>query len=269
MQKIQLDQVSKSLLTLFTPLDFNLAVASILSGNTPGLIYVDDPQQPTVALVRFKDRLYLAGSPAGELLDLELAQILSGEMLIRCQPAFILQVADPAWESHLPAILPNLSPEFCLRQHYICRQLAEPWQPLLPSAYQLRPVDASLLNTPDLAGMDNLRQEMVSERPSVADFLQRSFGVCLLFEGVIVGFCMSEYNLNGRCEVGVWTDESHRQRGLGKLMTLALVEGALQRGDHEVGWHCWADNLPSAALARSSGLVKQRDYPVYLYLLED
>jgi RimJ/RimL family protein N-acetyltransferase len=109
---------------------------------------------------------------------------------------------------------------------------------------------------------------MVSERPSVEDFLQRSFGVCLLYDETIVGFCLSEYNCAGRCEVGVWTAESHRQRGLGKLMSLALVEQALQRGLSEVGWHCWADNLPSAALALSAGFVLQREYPVYVYLLE-
>ena len=111
--------------------------------------------------------------------------------------------------------------------------------------------------------------EMVSERPSVEDFLQRSFGVCLLHDGAVVGFCLSEYNWAGRCEVGVWTAEAHRQRGLGKLMSLALVEQAMQRGYTEVGWHCWANNLPSAALACSAGFALQRDYLVYLYLLED
>ena len=183
--------------------------------------------------------------------------------------AFILQVADPAWEAHLEAILPCLEPVHGLRQYYACRQLARPWQPLLPPGYQLRQVDAALLDTPDLSGLDALRMEMVSERPSVEDFLQRSFGVCLLHDETIVGFCLSEYNIAGRCEVGVWTAEAHRQRGLGKLMSLALVEQALRDGYAEVGWHCWADNLPSAALALSAGFVLQRDYPVYLYLLED
>lgn len=264
---------------LFAPLDFNLAVVSILSGNTPGVLYADDPGQSSTALAWFKHRLFLAGSPAGEALDQALAQILCGEMLLQArqdgQTAFILQVADPAWESHLQAILPCLQPVYGLRQQYTCRQLVQPWQPLLPPGYQLHPVDAKLLDTPDLFGVDALRMEMVSERPSMEDFLQRSFGVCLLHDEAVVGFCLSEYNFSctnesgGSCEVGVWTAEVHRRRGLGKLMSLALVEQALQRGYHEVGWHCWVDNLPSAALARSAGFVKNRDYPFYLYLLED
>ncbi len=273
MHKLHFNQVTGNLCGLFAPLDFNLAVPSILSGDTPGVLHVDDPHQPSTALTWFKHRLFLAGSPAGETLDQTLAQILCGEMLMQArqdgQTAFILQVADPAWETHLEAILPCLQPLPGLRQYYACRQLAQPWQPLLPPAYQLRPVDAALLDTPDLYGVDALRMEMVSERPSVEDFLRRSFAVCLLHDEAVVGFCLSEYNHAGRCEVGVWTAESHRQRGLGKIMSLALVEQALQQGYSEVGWHCWANNLPSAALARSAGFVKQRDYPVYLYLLED
>jgi len=258
--------------TLFTPLDFNLAVASILCGNTPGALYVDNPAQPAAALAWFQHHLFLAGAPSDELLDQDLARLLCGEILTRARQegltALILHPADAGWESHLAAILPCLPPIHDLRQYFCCRQLVQPWQPLLPPAYQVREVNAALLATPGLLGLDALEMEMVSERPSSEDFLQRSFGVCLLHQDEIVGFCLSEYNTAGRCEVGVWTAEAHRQRGLGKLMTLALVEQALQRGYTEVGWHCWADNLPSAALARSSGFVKQRDYPVFVYLLE-
>jgi GNAT superfamily N-acetyltransferase len=273
MHKLHFNQVSNKLHSIFDPQDFNLAIPSILSGNTPGLLYADDPQQPSIALAWFKDRLFLAGSPAGESLDQSLARVLCGEMLMQARQegltAFILQFADPTWEAHLEAILPCLQPLPVVRQYYACHKLSQPWQPLLPPGYQLRPVDAALLDTPDLSGLDALRMEMVSERPSVEDFLLRSFGVCLLHDETIVGFCLSEYNFSGRCEVGVWTAEAHRQRGLGKLMSLALVEQALQRSYTEVGWHCWADNRPSAALALSAGFVLQRDYPVYLYMLED
>jgi GNAT superfamily N-acetyltransferase len=271
--KLHFDQVTENLRNLFAPLDFNLAVPSILSGDTPGVLYVDNPQRPSISLAWYEHHLFLAGSPAGEALDQALAQVLCGEMLMQARQegltAFILQTADPAWEAHLESIMPCLETVHDRQQYYACRKLIQPWQPLLPSGYRLRPVDAALLDTPDLSGLDALRMEMVSERPTVEDFLQRSFGVCLLHDETIVGFCLSEYNYAGRCEVGVWTAEAHRRLGLGKLMSLALVEQAMQRGYTEVGWHCWADNLPSAALALSAGFVLQRDYPVYVYLLEE
>jgi RimJ/RimL family protein N-acetyltransferase len=271
--KIHSNQATENLRRLFAPLEFNLAIPSILSGNTPGLLYADDPSQPSVALACFKHHLFLAGSPAGDDLDQSLAQVLCGELLVQARQegltALLLAVTDPAWEAHLNSILPCLEPIHDLRQYYACRRLAGPWQPLLPPGYRLRQADAALLDTPGLSGVDALRMEMVSERPSVEDFLQRSFGVCLQYDEAIVGFCLSEYNCAGRCEVGVWTAESHRQRGLGKLMSLALVEQALRGGYSEVGWHCWADNLPSAALALSAGFGLQREYPVYVYLLEE
>ena len=45
------------------------------------------------------------------------------------------------------------------------------------------------------------------------------------------------------------------------------VAAAAQRGYHEVGWHCWRKNLPSAALARRAGFDFVKDYPVYFYPL--
>ncbi len=239
MHKLHSNQVTENLHRLFAPLDFNLAVPSILSGNTPGVsTWTTRSSHPSPWPGSNTTCSWPARLPE-RALDQSLAQVLCGEMLMQARQdgltAFILHVADPAWEAHLEAILPCLEPIHDLRQHYACRQLSQPWQPLLPPGYQLRQADAALLDTPDLSGVDALRMEMVSERPSVEDFLQRSFGVCLLHDETIVGFCLSEYNFAGRCEVGVWTAESHRQRGLGKLMSLALVEQALQRGYHRSG----------------------------------
>ena len=54
----------------------------------------------------------------------------------------------------------------------------------------------------------------MSERPSVADFLARSFGYCLVHENQIIGWCMSEYNNGNRCELGIETAAPFRRRGL-------------------------------------------------------
>jgi len=64
-------------------------------------------------------------------------------------------------------------------QHYyaagrcapIARRLARP----APPGISIRPVDRDLL-AEDLEGLDDLREEMQSERPSVNEFLEKSFG---------------------------------------------------------------------------------------------
>ena len=79
--------------------------------------------------------------------------------------------------------------------------------------------------------MEQLREEMCSERPSVEDFLARSFGVCLVDEeqDALAGWCLSEYNCGDRCEVGIEVDEAYQRHGLGTLLARALCQEAFTR----------------------------------------
>jgi GNAT superfamily N-acetyltransferase len=98
----------------------------------------------------------------------------------------------------------------------------------------------------------------------VEDFLKKSFGYYILKGDALASWCLSEYNVGDRCEVGVATVDEHQQRGLATAATLALVEQALSTGCHRIGWHCWSRNTPSVALALRAGFEKVRDYSVYL-----
>jgi RimJ/RimL family protein N-acetyltransferase len=126
----------------------------------------------------------------------------------------------------------------------------------------LRAVDAELLAEAGLGRMNQLREEMCSERVSVEDFLARSFGVCLLDEKgkSLAGWCLSEYNYGGRCEVGIEVVEEYRQRGLGTRLAQALCAEAFGRKMERVGWHCLAANEASGATARRAGLRLVRRY---------
>lgn len=75
---------------------------------------------------------------------------------------------------------------------------------------------------------------MWSERESAADFVTRSFGLALHHDAV-VGWCLSEYNLGHRCEVGIAVDEPFRRRGLATLMGGAFARQALAAGVSEIG----------------------------------
>ncbi|MFO7539301.1 MAG: GNAT family N-acetyltransferase, partial [Chloroflexota bacterium] len=122
-------------------------------------------------------------------------------------------------------------------------------------------VDAALLADGRIQNMAYLTEEMVSERPSIGDFLAQSFGVCLLHENEIVGWCLSEYNSGPRCEIGIATAEPFRRRGLATLMARAFIDRALAQGVYDIGWICWAGNRPSVATAEKLGfdLVDERD----------
>ena len=262
---------------IFQAIDYNLAVQAILEGSVPAEIYVDDPIQPRVALTWSKPRYYLAGSPENQEFNDHLRRRLAGTSSSRQNESnddlFILYYAPAdTWEETLDTLLRDMNPIRSEREYYsiqTARDKSHPASTPLPEGFSLSYVDQDLLAQKDLGNLDDLLEELCSERQSVQDFLDRSFGFCLLHGDEVAGWCLSEYNAASRCEVGIATFEPHRRQGLATTMTSALVEHALSQGISHLGWHCYASNVASAATARKAGFVKTVEYPVRFAYLDE
>jgi GNAT superfamily N-acetyltransferase len=258
---------------IFEPLAHHLAITSILAGVTPGRIFVDDPAHPRAALAWTKHRLYLAAADtaidAAHIEDLRrlFAETIYPQARAAGQEVFVAAYAPDAWSPALEAALAGAQIYANRRQYYVCRAPVQDWRRRLPASFELVSVDRALLADARLGNRAHLAEEMCSERPSVDDFLARSFGVAVLCGDEIAGWCLSEYNTATRCEVGIETGEAYRRRGLGTAMTLALAETAFNRGLTEVGWDCWARNVPSSATAIKAGFTLYAEEPVYFVQL--
>ncbi len=249
---------------LYDGAPYHLAVRAALAGTVPAQIFVDAEDAPQIAVLWVSHRLYIAGAPDdgnvvafGSLFRGDLAaQALEAGM-----GALKFHLLQDGWQEPLARIFKDRRHFFgmsqCYRRNTPSRASAENW----PETYAALPVDAALLARTDLQYLDQLREEMCSERNSVEEFLVNSFGVCAAQEAALAGWCLSEYNFGGECEVGIETLESHQRRGLATAMTMALLAQAAARGVHTVGWHCWANNVASAATALKAGFLWVADYP--------
>lgn len=258
---------------LFAPLNMHLTTLSLLDGLTPASVFADSRQTPTAVFARAGHRFFLTGSPANATFNQALAHHFAEDIYPWARRtgeigAFVLCYA-PGWEAVIPHVLRGKHAMHRARRYYVREARPAAWREQLPPDLVLRPVDAALLAATHLENLDGLREEMCSERPSLEAFLQHSFGVCAVQGETIAGWCLSEYNWNGRCEVGIETRPAFRQRGIATLLTHALVEEAFDRGLREVGWHCWADNEPSWRTAKRAGFRHVCDYPTYFALFDE
>lgn len=258
---------------LFAGLEEHLAVTAVLQGAAQGRVWADNPQDPQGGVLWTAHRVFVAGSDAAALNPI--VQEIAAEAGARGD--WGMGVYGPAatpWR----AMLAGLTSREMEREYWTADDL--PTMPPAGSAAQppplqaraglrLRTVDAALLAEEGLGRLEQLRAEMCSERASVADFLARSFGVCLVDEGEhsLAGWCLSEYNCGAACEVGIEVVEAHQRRGLGTLLTRALCAEAARRGITQVGWHCLADNEASRATARRAGLRLVKQYRAAVVLL--
>jgi RimJ/RimL family protein N-acetyltransferase len=216
-------------------------------------------------------RFYLAGSPDNEGFNAGLYRLFEEQIYPQAREAgrsmFVLYYEPSRWEESVPVILAGKDPMQDPREVYVFRELRKDWRALIPPGFAVRQVDRKLLEE-GLAHSEQLAEEMLSEAPSVEAFLRGHFGFCLVGEDEIVGWCLSEYNWQDRCEVGLETVEGYRRRGVATITASALAEYALEQGVTHIGWHCWASNVASGATALRAGFEKEREYRVYFAWFE-
>jgi GNAT superfamily N-acetyltransferase len=253
---------------IFQGLDIHLAVTAVLEGSVPAKVFVDDALHPRAALAWTMGRFHLAGKPAHPDFIRNLGKLFSEKIYPQGLAAggggFSLFWDEPGWESAIQSsILKDKHPLRTQREYYRFQKLRHDWRSLLPPDFRLAYVNSRLLEDRNLVNRERLEEELCSERESVAAFLEKSFGTCLIQGNTLAAWCLSEYNHRDRCEIGIETLEPFQRRGFATLTASALIEQALSRGIEEIGWHCYASNVPSGAAARKIGFEKTRDYPAF------
>lgn len=252
---------------LFRKMELHLALQALLAGEVDAPVYVDDTDHPHLALTRIQSRIYLAGKPGthgvADAARKVFLGVLMREALREGREDYLLFYPDASWEPFIKLMLSDREPYLRAMQHYTFKEATADWRGILPEGMEIREVDATLL-AGNWQNLDFLTDEMTSERPTVEDFLAKSFGVCLTRDDEILGWCLSEYNTHHRCEVGIAARTDVRRRGLATMLALAFVEMAQSRGVVKVGWHCGARNFASGKTALKAGFEHVADYPVYL-----
>ena len=248
---------------LFSSLPHHLAVRALLSGAVPGQVYVDHPEQPGAALAWVQQRLFVAGTPAPSSLGAVLAHAVGPQARARGLRFLGLYAAAAAAPSMTSELAPLIQPAAARLYLELAGPPPRDWREVLPADYTLRAADQAV-QTAGLAHVDQLREEMCSERPSVAAFLAQSFGVCAVQADALAGWCLSEYNHADACEVGIEVRPPHRGRRLATALTLALAENAARAGYGRIGWHCYAANTASVATARAAGFAVAEEYPAWV-----
>jgi hypothetical protein len=263
----ELNTTEYSIITpLFQDIDYNLAVKAVIKGTASAKVYVDDDTRPSAALVQVKSRFYLGGSPKNTF-NTHIKEVIMEHIASGDEPEnkiAVLYYTSP-WDTALGILLKDQSPVKAFREYYTFERLNYDWRDLCPQGFSIKWVTRSLLNTLSRAkNIDILKKEMCSERASIKDFFENSFGVCAVYHSEIAGWCLSEYNTGTQCEIGIETLKPYQKQGIATVTASALIEYALSKGITHIGWHCYKNNIPSIKTALKIGFKKALEYPVHV-----
>jgi RimJ/RimL family protein N-acetyltransferase len=231
----------------------HLAVESILEGRTAARMFVDDAAKPRAVMTWTGHRLYLSGDMDGA----GFSEVLNTQY-VPSHRWFVTYCSSKAIDSAVMLFLGKVARRG--RIYYEGDPSKYTWEVKPPEEYVIEQITRSLLDR-GLAHTDWVMEEMTSERSSIEEFLGKSFGFVALHRGEFACWCMSEYNLGDRCEVGIETVKGHRRKGLASLVAGAMFGYAADMGVRRIGWHCWTDNVGSLVTAEKLGLKRVAEFP--------
>ena len=262
---------------LFSEWRSRLVTVAVIEGRCPGSIYVDDVQNPRTALLwdHAEGELYLAGAAGNGAFNRAANDLIRSDIRSEAQAnlpdlsEFTLYAHQDAWGDSLAIVLRDTNPMLHYRKHFILRELDVDWRSQLPHGFTMAPIDAALLIRQNLKGIDTMRDWVLGDWRTAADFERDERGCCLIHGGELVSWCASEYTCRPEpgseraCEVGIYTREGYRRQGFATLVASATVERCLAEGVAQIGWHCWDSNLGSAATALKVGFELADEQPVW------
>jgi len=261
--------------TFFDDNDYSLALQALLAGTAPGVIYVDDPGEPRLALALTVEGYFLGGDhdkPASlHALDAFLEQkIFTADIFQSTGDSFSLGVSPESWADLLPELIPTHEVETLECYHYLCRQAKYDWRTHLPAGYTMRRMDHDVLLSGEFDIPDELPGIAAIELNwgSVEHFLAHGCGTVMTRGDQVVSWSAADCAVDERIEIGIHTHPQHRRRGLGAATAAVNVEGCLERGFTEIGWHCLTNNTGSWKIAEKVGFLRQRQYHAYYYMLD-
>jgi GNAT superfamily N-acetyltransferase len=250
---------------LFTKLERTHAlVAAFFEGNATARLFVNDVDAPRAGVIVYNSRVLCAGETSLNSFIEEMEQRFTDELIpahTACgNDGYLVDASGDGWDTAIQTLFPARDLYHGTRLYYEIRDFPAQTDLQLPDGFSMQLITPEFLSS-ELEGLGAVQEEMCSERASVEDFLARSFGICPVYENEIAGWCMSEYNVGDRCEIGIATAPNHQRKGIATLTTMYFLAEAHRRGYTRVGWDCWTRNEASAATARKAGFTLIEEYP--------
>ncbi|NHJ33455.1 MAG: GNAT family N-acetyltransferase [Asgard group archaeon] len=219
-----------------------------------GSLYVDNIQQPTVALIARTIVYFLAGDSSNSSVPELLEQIESQRLIF---------IPDEEW----------------------LKKLKEKWgeklKPYPRIKFSSEKLDINHMNEIQKSLSEGLVIEQLTEEtienisqqakniirltfPSIEAFIKRSFGFCILDGDKIASLALAASPIYDKhFEIHIETDPEYQRRGLAMISCARLIEYSLQNA---LVPHWDADNEPSAKLALKLGYTKPEKYNAYFWI---
>lgn len=257
---------------LFENMDYNLEIESIIERQN-GQIFVDSEKIPQTACILNNQRnhYYVAGKANNKEFNNAFTKYILDYIFPTMKETdildFVISCNDNYWEEEISYMFKQHCVNKVDRRYYTFDIEKANLNTNLPEGYILKRIDKDLLKRSDLKNINEIIRWTSTEAwVGQEDFLHNGFGFCILKGECIVSWCMADYVIGNRCEIGIETDEEFRRKGLATIVVSACIKFCLSNGINHIGWHCFETNIGSIKTAEKVGFRMYKKYaPVFVW----
>lgn len=248
----------------------NIEIKAVIEGTNPGWIFVDSIESPRTTMVWSKgiEGFYFVGDKNNPQFNNHINDFIDKEIEARAIKenlnCFEFSGETEEWCSLLEEIFKNR--QLNKSRQYIYKFKSDSWKGYkkrkLKDGFILRKIDKKLLMDENIENLEYITSEILRWWDSCDDYLEKTFGYCIIFENKIVNYCICDYVHDKIRPMGIDTLEEFRRNGLSQVTTEAFVETCLQN-EFSPYWECMERNIPSRTLAEKLKFTRSRIYTLY------
>jgi RimJ/RimL family protein N-acetyltransferase len=231
-----------------------LFISAVITGSSPGEIYVDNSEDPLSALIITPECKVVAGDANNKWFNAAMKKKLDFFDTVTCD--------TEEWERNIHDIHCNIAIRKYSRRYYkFDKLLVNNFLESIDDQYTMEYVFVDSLEAIQYENCEKIKDWF--ELSNIDDYKEYCLGTYIRKEDKIVSWCLVDCIVDDKIEIGITTDSDYRRRGLGMVALAATVSACTSRGIKEIGWHCVDSNVGSYTMAEKVGFKKIKEYSCF------
>ncbi|QVK19048.1 GNAT family N-acetyltransferase [Mycoplasmatota bacterium] len=243
---------------------------SIIEGNTPGGIYINNLDNPELYVIFDGGNfvLYVGGESATyeeykKCISYIKENILTENLKKEYDDCILVSYTSDIWKNIMLETFNDLTVHHGKRVLY--RYDIENINNKFPENHscEIKPITQELLNDSNLENLKFLKEEIKGMWGAIDGFIKNGFGYCAVNGNKLISWCTAEFISENYCGIGIETIEEEQKKGVGTAVAANFVKECAKRNliPH---WDSWIRNLPSVKVAEKVGFNKIEEYEVLI-----
>jgi len=252
-------------------------VMPVIKGHNIGRIFVDDKENPALALVWTNWEMYFfIGQIKNQKVLKEVKDIIEKQLIPHAKvkehdDCCLITYPDLLWSEIQPEIKELYPHEFMRINFNLKADKFKNYQLTSSKKFKIeggivQKIDKILLA--DFTDSD-LADDILMHWSSFDNFLAKGLGYCCLIDRKIVGACFSALVTGKNQSIQIYTEEGFRKQGIAEHLCKIFIQDCLEK-DFNPTWETQTFNKASSKLAEKLGFEPVVKFPMYaIYLTEE